>query len=214
MFPIAQLPDIVIFANGEPSTDDHSLQLLNRAQTIICCDGAVQKLLNLGYEPDRIIGDCDSITPELHERYKNILIRDESTEYNDLQKALRYVIAQGHKSVAILSSFGYREDHAIANLSIAALYARQIEILMVTQHGIFVPINSTRSFRTHKGQQISIFSFNPEIRFTFHGLRYPVKDRKFSYLWEGSLNEAIGEEITIECDGGDAAIYFAHKKEW
>ena len=47
MFPIAQLPDIVIFANGEPSTDAHSLQLLNRAQTIICCDGAVQKLLNL-----------------------------------------------------------------------------------------------------------------------------------------------------------------------
>ena len=31
MFPIAQLPDIVIFANGEPSTDAHSLQLLNRA---------------------------------------------------------------------------------------------------------------------------------------------------------------------------------------
>ena len=214
MFPITQLPNIVIFANGEPSTDDHSLQLLNRAQTIICCDGAVQKLLNLGYEPDRIIGDCDSITPELHERYKGILIRDESTEYNDLQKALRYVIAQGHKSVAILSSFGYREDHAIANLSIAALYAPQIEILMVTQHGIFVPINSTRSFRTHKGQQISIFSFNPEIRFTFHGLRYPVKDRKFSYLWEGSLNEAIGKEIIIECDGGDAAVYFAHKKEW
>lgn len=214
MFPITQLPNIVIFANGEPSTDDHSLRLLNRAQTIICCDGAVQKLLNLGYEPDRIIGDCDSIAPELHERYKGILIRDESTEYNDLQKALRYVIAQGHKSVAILSSFGYREDHAIANLSIAALYARQIEILMVTQHGIFVPINSTRSFRTHKGQQISIFSFNPDIRFTFHGLRYPVKDRKFCYLWEGSLNEAIGKEIIIECDGGDAAVYFAHKKEW
>lgn len=214
MFPISQLPDTIIFANGEPSTDAHTHYLLKHAKLIICCDGAVQKLLNLGYEPNCIIGDCDSITPELYERYKEILIRDESTEYNDLQKALRYVIAQGHKNVAILSSFGYREDHAIANLSIAALYSRQIEILMASQHGIFIPINETRSFCTYKGQQISVFSFNPEICFTFHGLRYPVEGRKFRYLWEGSLNEALGEEITIECDGGEAAVYFAHRKEW
>ena len=97
MFPIAQLPDIVIFANGEPSTDAHSLQLLNRAQTIICCDGAVQKLLNLGYEPNRIIGDCDSITAELYERYKNILIRDESTEYNTYRKHCDMLLRRGTK---------------------------------------------------------------------------------------------------------------------
>lgn len=213
MFPVKELPDTIIFANGEPSTDWHTHKLLQNAHCIVCCDGAVQKLLKLGYEPHIIIGDCDSITPELKEHYQNIIIRNGDEEYNDLQKALRYVISLGKQKVAILGGGGYRDDHALANLSIAALYSQQIDILMITQYGIFVPIQKTTQFLTTPGQQVSIFSFDNSATFTFHGLRYPVKNRKFQYLWEGSLNEAIDKNIVIECTGGNAMIYFAHQKE-
>ena len=42
---------------------------------------------------------------------------------------------------------------------------------------------------------------NAAIRLTFDGLKYPVDDRSFSWLWEGSLNEAVGDRFTVGEDG-------------
>lgn len=198
-------------ANGEIPFHDIPLTLLHSGLPIICCDGAILNLLKLNIIPTAIVGDCDSIPPELFLRFKEIIHIDQSEEYNDLNKALRYCLSQSYMNVAIVGGFGLREDHAMGNTGVMMMFAREknMEIEMVTNYGVFTPAFQTITLPSYPKQQISIFSFHQNTKFTFHQLRYPVRDQSFYYIWEGTLNEALNNEFTIEFDTGMVLIYRA-----
>jgi len=201
---------IIILANGEKPTHSIPLSILKNAEKIICCDGAISFLEEQKVTPHIIIGDCDSISSEQKERYKTIIQKDENESYNDLQKAIKYCIENKWNDVIILGASGLRDDHFLANIGILMHYADKLSLSIVTNYGVFTPIHQTTDFKSFAGQQISVFSFFPDTRITYHGLKYPVHKKKFKELWEGSLNEAIGERFTVEIEGkGKMLVYGA-----
>jgi thiamine pyrophosphokinase len=199
---------IVIIANGEKPSHEIPVNILKNAETVVCCDGAISFLEQLNITPHIIIGDCDSITPAQKEKYKPIILTDKTDAYNDLQKAIRYCMTNKWWDVVILGASGWRDDHYLANVGILMHYANRLSLTMVTNYGIFTPINKTTSFDSFPGQQISIFSFSPDTGITYHGLRYPVYKQQFKELWEGSLNEAVAESFTVEIEGNGAVMVF------
>ncbi len=201
-------PCNVIVANGEPPAHPWVVALLRRAAHIICCDGAVAALEHLGLEPAVVVGDGDSLTAEQRARYADYFEQDASTDYNDLTKAFNYCRRHGLDDLWVVGAGGRRDDHALANLGLLVRHAREFQVRMATNFGIFTPISATTEFAAYAGQQVSVFSFTPACRLTFHGLRYPVRERAFSELWEGSLNEALGDNFTVElCDEGEVLVY-------
>ncbi|MEG2070219.1 MAG: thiamine diphosphokinase [Bacteroidales bacterium] len=198
----------IILANGEIPQTEIALQFLQKADYIVCCDGAVENLIKLSLQPDVIVGDCDSISKEYYKKFNSIIHPDTDPEYNDLQKSIKFCMAIQKTKIAILGGFGLREDHALANLGILCMYAREIDIIMVTNHGIFTPISQSSVFSSFPGQQVSIFCFDSQNTFTFHHLKYPVINRKFNYLWEGSLNEATGKHFSIDMNGTGIAVVY------
>jgi thiamine pyrophosphokinase len=200
---------IVILANGEKPHHNLPVHILKNAEKIICCDGAISFLEEQNITPHIIIGDCDSISSEQKEKNKAIIQIDKSIEYNDLQKALRYCIENDWKKVTILGATGWRDDHFLANIGILMHYADRLSLAMVTNYGIFTPINCTTTFESFEGQQISVFSFSSDAKITFHGLKYPVHKQNFKELWEGSLNEAIAQCFTIEVEKNAAILVFS-----
>ena len=198
----------IILANGENPTHAIPVNILKNAEKLICCDGAISFLEQENITPHIIIGDCDSITSMQKEKYKSIILEDDNLAYNDLQKALKYCIENGWKDVTILGATGSRDDHFLANIGILMHYANRLSLTMVTNYGIFTPINATATFESYPGQQISIFSFSPEAELTFHGLKYPVNKQNFKELWEGSLNEAAAQHFTIELEGNAAVLVY------
>ena len=203
-----KMPEIVILANGEATSHTIPMAILKNAEKLICCDGAVSFLEQQNITPHSIVGDCDSITSAQKEKYKSIIHKDDNPEYNDLQKAIRYCIENEWKHVVILGATGWRDDHFLANIGILMHYANKLSLSMVTNYGIFTPINCTTAFESYPGQQISVFSFSPEAKITFHGLKYPVCKQSFRELWEGSLNEAIVEEFIVELEGNAAILVY------
>lgn len=202
--------DTIIAANGEPPAHPDALRLLREARTVVCCDGAVSGLVALGVEPTVIVGDGDSITPELAVRFADRFCPDGSEDYNDLTKAVNYCEARGVRRFAILGGGGRREDHLLGNISLLIGYSRKFDVVMVTNYGIFTPIHKTTTFQCRVGQPVSVFSFTPETRITYHNLHYPVSLRRFAQLWEGTLNVTDAETFTIELhDAGDVVIYQA-----
>lgn len=198
----------VIVANGAFPTGNAALEILRNAKEIVCCDGAVDKLTTAGFEPTALVGDFDSASAEELQRWQNCMHQDKSTEYNDLQKALKYCLESHLDHIVLLGCNGLRDDHFIANLSIMATYSDQLDLMMITDHGRFFVIRQTTSIPSFPGQQISIFCKDDHLPLTFHGLKYPVKHRCFKYLWEGSLNEALGAQFTIELHGKGVVIVF------
>ena len=65
---------VVILANGDYPIHPIPVQKLSKAGWIICCDGAVNSMIENNMEPHIIIGDLDSIDPILKSKYENRII--------------------------------------------------------------------------------------------------------------------------------------------
>ncbi|MCR4965969.1 MAG: thiamine diphosphokinase [Bacteroidales bacterium] len=202
---------VVIIANGDFPNYEPALNILQSAKVIVCCDGAYENFLqqNINTQAEIVVtGDGDSLSSDLLEKCQPFFIADWSTEYNDLQKALKYCQRKGYQQVLLIGCEGKREDHFIANISIMATYSEQLNLTMLTAHGIFHIIRESATLPSFAGQQVSVFTKDNALPLSFDGLKYPVKERCFQHLWEGSLNEALGDNFTITIHGDGVVIIY------
>ena len=191
--------DAVIIAGGEFPTAKQPLEILQNAPYVVCCDGAADRFIATGEVPDAIVGDCDSISPSNKAKFAHIIHCISEQETNDQTKAVRFLLEQGKKNIAIVGATGRREDHTIGNISLLIEYARSgANVYSFTDHGVFIPCKGTTTHKCRKGQQVSIFSITAR-ELSAEELLYPIYD--FNNWWQGTLNECTGEEFTINAKG-------------
>ena len=200
---------VVVLADGVFPRHVVGIQKLLEAQTIVCCDGAADKLLAYGMEPHYVVGDLDSINKITRQQFEDRMYYDCSQEINDLTKAVRFCDKLGANQITILGATGLREDHTIANISLLADYIDLFPVEMITDYGIFTAIRESTTFDSVRGQQVSIFSLTSQTRVTLEGLRYPLKEAILDSWWKGSLNESDGETFTIRFDDGKVIVFQA-----
>src|ERR1035437_8855760 len=200
----------VIVADGTFPTHDIPLGYLKNAKRIICCDGSAQNLLLTGMQPDAIVGDMDSLNDELANRFADHIYLDENQDTNDLTKAVSWCSDMGYKDIVIVGATGKREDHTLGNISLLAEYVRYMNVIMVTDTGILQPFLKSSAISSFPGQQVSIFSIDPETEITSFGLRYPLSRTKIKNWWFATLNEALGDSFSLEFNDGRVIVYLKY----
>ncbi len=181
----------VIVANGEFPTHPLPLLLLEKAAFVLCCDGAVKKVMDFGITPDLIIGDMDSIPHTLPKTLQKKLVQVADQDTNDLTKAVNWCGTHGIKDIHIIGATGLREDHCLGNIFLLPGYSHFITPRMWTNHGLFSVSHKHTRLKSFKGQQVSVF--NPLAgAVSSLGLRYPLNNTSLSELWQGTLNESLG----------------------
>ena len=216
--------NIIVIANGVFPTLPPVLRCLGQSDAVVCCDGALEKYLRWYRQqsprptcPVAVVGDGDSLSPALLNEAKNAGInlthqQVDEQEYNDLTKAVRYAMGLGPvERVTILGATGKREDHTLGNISLLAYYQEMyahVQFTMPTDYGTFYPMQGRGVFASHEGQQVSLFSLTPSVPITVKGLRYPIDNRCLTQWWQGTLNEAEGDNF--EVTGGQLIVYLKH----
>lgn len=204
----------VVIANGRFPSTPLPLKLLQKASVLIACDGAVKTLHEMEILPTAIVGDLDSIPDYLQQLYADRIHKVEDQEINDLTKAVRFAHSSGQEKVLILGATGLREDHTLGNISLLMDYAslfKQIE--MLSDYGLFTPLLKTSTLESEPGQQVSIFSMQPEGEITTEGLLWPIQNRKLTAWWQGSLNEAIQDTFTLTLSNQARVIVYRTTNE-
>jgi len=191
----------VIVADGTFPQHQIPLGYLKNAKRIICCDGSAQNLILAGMLPEAIVGDLDSLNDDLANRFSDRIFPDESQETNDLTKAVSWCCKMGYKDIVIVGATGKREDHTIGNISLLAEYIKYLNVIMVTDTGILQSFLESSQIPSFPGQQVSIFSIDPETEVTSHGLRYPLTRTKIKNWWFATLNESLGDSFSLEFYG-------------
>ena len=201
------MDSVVILANGDFPTHTIPLRILNDAKTIICCDGAVNNLVTNGIVPDFIMGDMDSISPDLKDKYSDIIISKPDQDENDLRKAISWAEENNVTKAAILRASGKRDDHSLANISTLLQYPSKLDLTIYTNYGIFSVVKGEQKFDSFKGQQVSLFSADQNIEITSTHLKYNLNNKSLSNLYCGSLNESLNEVFTISISPGKILVY-------
>lgn len=201
---------VVILADG--TFPQHSIPLseLHRADFIACCDGAADRLLAYGLGPGLIIGDFDSLKNDYRNRFPGLMVADNDQEINDLTKAVQWCKRHRASSAVILGATGKREDHTLGNISLLSDYGRLMEVKMITDTGILIPVYSDCRIDTFTGQKISIFSLDSDITVSAEGLEYPVDRLMLNSWWRASLNRASGNNVYIHVNNGRLILYLGH----
>jgi thiamine pyrophosphokinase len=115
----------IIFANGEFKDVQEARDLLRADDLLIAVDGGTRHTWEVGVDPQRVIGDLDSLTPAEQNRLRStgaqIMSVPPRKDETDLELALLYAASEGAESIIVLAALGGRLDQTIANLFLLAL---------------------------------------------------------------------------------------------
>lgn len=201
----------IILANGDFPSKAELLQILRQAEHIVCCDGAAEKLLKFGRDPSAVVGDMDSLSQSLKERFADKIVVIDEQETNDLTKAVSYCERVGFQKIIIMGATGIREDHTLGNISLLVDYSLRIEgICMLTDYGRIDVVRRFTRMNSYPGQQVSLFAIDPLTIVSVEGLKYPLVRRMLSNWWQGSLNEAMESVFEVKPEKGAVLVYRAH----
>lgn len=190
-------PGAVILADGDYPSGSVAFHLLSAAGRVVCCDGAAMEYVARGGEPFAIVGDCDSLDRGFRERFASVLHCDPDQETNDLTKAVAFCVRRGIIDITILGATGKREDHTIANISLLVDYTKAATVRMITDLGVFDPVEGYTRFESFEGQQVSIFTLSPDTLVTTEDLVYPLREAPLTRWWQGSLNMSQSREFGL-----------------
>lgn len=197
----------VIVADGAFPEHEIPLNYLKNAGRIICCDGSAENLIKAGFIPEAIVGDMDSLNETIAGRFHDRIFCNADQETNDLTKAVSWCSGKGYNDLVIIGATGKREDHSVGNISLLADYVKDVNVIMVTDTGILIPFLKSSVVSSFPGQQVSLFSIDPETEISSYGLRYPLERRKINNWWVATLNEATGKSFSIEFEEGRVIVY-------
>ena len=200
---------VVILAAGEFPRHHRPLKALHEAGSLVACDAAADRLLQYQLEPDWIVGDLDSISDIARMRFSDRVVELADQNYYDLEKALVWAVEQGAVAVTLVGATGLRDDHALAN-QLLLFTDFGIEIDLLTDTGRFCVVRGQAELNAFGGQAVALFPETPSVAITTSGLAYELTDQPLSAPHRGIANHALGENFSIEAQGGAVLVFQAH----
>lgn len=199
----------LIIANGEACSFDLMGQLLEWSPTVLVLDGALPRVLDLGIKIDIILGDFDHYDiDELREsQYPVKVIHTPDQEFTDLEKAIKYLIAEEYPAVNIIWATGRRADHTMSNISLLAKYAGQINLKILDDYSVIFPIQPLpKVFKKwyKKGTAVSLMPLGITEGITTQNLRYPLMNEALELGFRNGTSNEVSEDgdVVIEYKKG------------
>lgn len=199
--------------NGQFPKKEYPLYLLESADYVVCCDGALDTYLrhfrgrNLR-RPDVVVGDMDSLSKKTAERFRDIAVKIDEQETNDQSKAFHYILEHfpDVDTIHILGATGKREDHTIGNLSLLMEYAREmrrqdcgrtVSVDIVSDWSTAFAITDSCTLDVGEGRSVSIICPDNSLNIKSEGLVWPTDNVVFDNLWQTTLNRASADRISL-----------------
>ena len=149
---------------------------------IICADSGAGYLRAIGMVPHVIIGDMDSLAPDMLEYFKELgsrIIRfPEGKNETDTQLALEYAFGIAPDEIYVFGAFGTRIDHTLANVSLLALGLKKgIQIKLIDEWCETFIVNRECIIEGEPGQTVTLLPHSDMVTgITIEGFEYPLND--------------------------------------
>ena len=179
------------------------------AAPLLAADGGADHLARLGLRPAAVIGDLDSISRETRAWLgEESLIERPDQDRTDLDKAIEYAFENlGVEHVTVIAALGGRVDHELGNLGLLARLAMGERLVFEAADHRILAIAGEAALAAHPGETWSFWTFDPTVRVTIDGVRWPLENAAIDAGGRPSIsNEATAEEVRIQATGGAVVV--------
>jgi thiamine pyrophosphokinase len=199
----------VIFVNGRIPELELIRRLIQPEDTLLAADGGTRHILALGLMPSIIIGDLDSLTPEVRrstEQSGTRLIQyPRDKDETDFELALHYAIENGYRQILVVAALGDRLDHTLGNLALLSdprLSTFDVRLDDGVEEAFFT--RGSCQVRGAVGDIVSLIPWEGEVSgVTTDGLRWPLRGEKLHPdKTRGISNELLEETASVSLKSG------------
>ena len=191
---------VIVIANGNFPSHPVPIHYMDNRGTIICVDGAADKLINYGETPDVVIGDFDSTEIKNSTKVKK-WIKAPNQDQTDLEKTFEWCVKNNIKNIVLLGAGGKREDHTLGNLFTMAKYHGKLNCEIITNHSKIICASGKNYISTNINQAVSIIATEPIESITLDGLQYNMKNESLLPSAHAISNKAISDKFFLESTG-------------
>lgn len=203
------MTQVLIVANGEWPKSYNIEEYPNDYSLLIALDGAANRLAEHGLLPDVLVGDMDSIDPEILAQCRlndTEIIHDANQEQSDISKGLRWV-HQNHpdSEINIVGVEIGRYDHHLAAFS--SLFEQKSSAIVILEGWDARRVGSIpQQVNVQPGCLVSLISFGTVTGVNLSGCQYSLHDETMHTGTRGVSNTAIETTITISAKSGDLLL--------
>jgi len=168
--------------NGEYAALFRYRALIDNSEIIICADGGANYAYQLEIVPACIVGDMDSISPQVLEHYTRLnvpfLKYPKRKDFTDTQLALSIAEEKGANSITFVGSLGGRLDHTMSNLySCMDMVQKGHRIMHYHPDYQVYIINRYLELKGNAGDTVSVLSLTDISQgVTEIGFEYPLEE--------------------------------------
>lgn len=204
-----------LIITGGKIEDAFALNFLkeNHSDYTIAADSGMEFFYRNGLAPDEIVGDFDSVKPEVLDYFKqnnpDIKIRRFQPEKDetDTELAIRTAMEKGCRQIWLLGATGTRIDHVLGNIHLLGMSMEQgCECILIDECNRVRMLRQGLRLKKEEqyGEYVSLFPFTPEVRgLTLTGFKYPLQKYDLPcYHSLGVSNEICEEEAEISFEDG------------
>lgn len=174
--------NVLITGSGMVESTEIIKEYSEISDLIICADGGARYFYKAGIKPDILVGDLDSIDPEIKDFYMKsgteIVLFPRNKDYTDMELALNIAVEKGAKRVYITGATGSRLDHTLSNIQLLHKLADAgAEGVIVNASNYIYLITEHIEIPRKEGFYLSLVPATPKVEgVTTKGLAYPLKD--------------------------------------
>ena len=199
----------VIVLNGELKGDKEEYKKLigEKDALFVVADGGALLLESIGFLPDVIIGDFDSLTEAQYQYYEKmgakIIKYPVEKDETDGELALQYCRGRGFDNIIIIGSLGRRLDQQLANIFLLEYAFRNGITAFIKEPGLEMGIiEREKVFFQKTGTGLSLIPLDEKVSgVTVTGCKYLLEAGSLSRHKTRGISNIIEQEravITVE----------------
>jgi len=184
----------VILANGTPPSAETLRRALARSELFLCADGGANAARALGAQPDAIVGDLDSVTPETLAHFTGIpRARDADPNRTDSEKAIDYALSRGSfHEITLLGASSGRLDHVVGHIGLLRKYLGRVRLVMENESERAYAAQGDVKLESPPGSVVSFFAVGAPVQHvTTENLRFPLVDRTLELGVQDSISNVV-----------------------
>ncbi|HJU80176.1 MAG TPA: thiamine diphosphokinase [Acidimicrobiia bacterium] len=203
----------IVLTGGDPVPASLRHQL-PRADLVIAADSGYHLAPFLGVDVDLVIGDFDSIDPELDLSRSEVVRHPPDKDHSDLELAFAAAAGRNATEVVVVGGGGGRLDHLLANAAVIASHDRATVTWLTGKESLHV-VTGTRTITGLAGDLVTLLALGGEAGgVTTSGLRYPLDRETIPFgSARGLSNVMLATEATVSVDSGVVIAIHIHSPD-
>lgn len=204
----------LIISSGTIKDYDRLNIVIRENDFIICADGGMNHIMEVGKSPDLVIGDLDSINQNslnyIEENKIPIQKFPTIKDATDTGIALEYLIEKGFKEITLMGVTGTRQDHTMANIFLLNhLHEKKIRGKIIDDNNIIYLVDKHLELEYNQETFVSIIPITEDgIEVSLSGFFYNLENTIIKFgSTHGVSNKIVEQKGIITINKGKALIF-------